>query len=70
MGRLEETIVLRLPDASTERAERLVPAVSADPQFAAMGKVKKSMVFRLAILEGLKVLEKRYHPKPRKKSKR
>jgi len=70
MPGLDEQVVLRLPEGSTERAERLIPVISEDPQFLAMGKIKKTAVFRLAVLEGLSVLERRYHVKDRKKLKR
>ena len=70
MGRLEEQIVLRLPDGTAERAERLAPAITDDPQYFAYGKIKKSMVLRLAVLEGLAVLEERYSSKRKKRSRK
>ncbi len=70
MGRLEEQFLLRLPEGTLERAENLAPLLADDPQFAAMGKVTKSMVMRLAALDGLKVLEDRYQPKRKKRARK
>ena len=70
MARLEEQIIARFPAGTTERAEALMPVIGAAPQFVAIGKVTKSMVLRLALMEGLAVLEKRYRTKRGKKSTR
>ncbi len=63
MSRLEEQTVFRLPEGTSKRAENLIPALSDDPKFFGIGKVSKSMVLRLALLEGLEKMEKRYKSK-------
>ena len=70
MGRLEEQFLLRLPKGTLERASRLAPALGEDPQFAAFGSVSKSMVLRLATLDGLAALEHRYQSKRKKRSRK
>lgn len=63
MSNLEEQIVIRLPKGTSERAERLSEPIAEDPKYQAMGKIKKSMVMRIALLEGLKALERKYKAK-------
>lgn len=50
-------IALRLPPALIARADELVPAIAATGEHVG---VSRSLVFRLAIDEGLRVLARRY----------
>lgn len=43
------------------RADALVPKLAKHPVLAAMGKITRSTVLRLAITQGLDALEKEYH---------
>ena len=70
MAKLEEQVVIMMPGGSTGRAEKLVAAIAKDPQYAAVGKIKKSLVFRLAVLQGLDMLEEKYQAKRKKKASR
>jgi hypothetical protein len=57
----ESPVTLRLPAELLERIDALVPKVAADSDVATMlGGVSKSAVIRYALLEGVKVLEKRH----------
>ncbi len=60
---LDEQIALRLPKGSMKRAEKLAPQIAKDPQYAAYGNIKKSLVLRIAVLTGLEELERRYGAK-------
>lgn len=51
---------LRLPPDLVEWADRLVPLVAADPKMAAVGRVTRSSVLRLALVKGLESLEWQY----------
>ena len=57
------TMTIRAPTEVVERAERLVDYVRG-PMITAItgGRVSRSMVLRIALLEGLQVLEERYGP--------
>lgn len=55
-------ISLRLAEEELDRADALMPALNAIPELAA-ARVTQAMVLRLAIAEGLKVLEGKYAPK-------
>lgn len=46
--------------ADVERAMALVPALEAEPVHRARGSVTRQDVLRVAVAEGLAVLEKRY----------
>ena len=70
MPGLDETFIMRLPNGTVSRAEKLIRVLSKDPRYAAVGKIKKTWVMRLAVLEGLEVLEKKYQPKKPKRAKR
>jgi len=50
-------VALRLPVALIARADELVPAIAATGELVG---VSRSLVFRLAIHEGLRVLARRY----------
>ncbi len=63
MSNPEEQIVLRLPQGTSHRAEKLSIPISENSKYQAVGKIKKSMVMRIALLEGLKVLEQKYKAK-------
>jgi hypothetical protein len=57
----ESPVTIRLPAELLERVDALVPKVAADSDVATMlGGVSKSGVIRYALLEGVKVLEKRH----------
>ena len=57
----ERRLNLRVPVALLDRGDALVPVVAADAEMATtMGRVTRSSVLRRALLEGLKVLERRY----------
>ena len=49
---------LKLDSAVIDRAEKLVPHLKKEPMLM-VTNVSRSLVLRLAILEGLKVLEER-----------
>jgi hypothetical protein len=63
MGRLDEQTVLRLPQGTAERAEKLIPCISNDPSTLALGKITRYTVLRMAIVEGMAVLENKYKKK-------
>jgi hypothetical protein len=56
----ERPVTLRLPPDLLERAERLLPGLGRDPRLSALASLSRSQVLRLALLEGLQVLERRY----------
>ena len=56
----ENAVMLRLTPELLHRAEALVRRVAKDPDVTVVGRVSRSLVFRLAIQEGLAVLERRY----------
>ncbi len=52
---------MRLPRDVLQRGDALVRQIKADTDLVmTMGRVTRSGVFRLALLEGMKVLERRY----------
>ncbi len=54
---------LRLPPELIELAEKMLPFVAADPQVAAVGRVTRSSVLRLAMAKGLESMQWKYAPK-------
>lgn len=56
-------IPLRLPPELLEAAEKMLPLVAADPQVAAVGRVTRSSVLRLALAKGLESMQWKYAPK-------
>lgn len=54
---LTRTIPLRLPDSIIERADKLKDVMAEVDELAAVGRVARTSVLRLAILKGLEVLE-------------
>jgi len=54
---------LRLPPELLEAAEKMLPLVAADPQVAAVGRVTRSSVLRLALAKGLESMQYKYAPK-------
>lgn len=60
----DRMLSIRVPGTLVERIEAIVPALADDPTIIATkggtGGVGVSAVVRLALLEGLTVLEKRY----------
>ena len=61
-------ISMRLPRELVDRAEALVPLVAQDPAYSAW-RVTKAAVLRLALMEGLERLERRFTPRRRKTGK-
>lgn len=63
----DRTLSIRVPGSLLERIEAIVPPMSEDPTVIATkggsAGVGVSAVVRLALLEGLTVLEKRYAPR-------
>lgn len=55
----EELVSFRLPRPMLERIDRLVPVLASDPANAAW-RVSRGAALRLALMEGLAVLEGRY----------
>ena len=55
---------LRLPTDLLDRAEALVAAVKADPQYRYVPRMGSAFVLRLAIEAGLDALEARYEAPP------
>jgi len=60
-----EPLMLRMPQALLDRAEALVPAVEASEVGAALGRVTRAAVLRMAIARGLAELEAEYLGKKR-----
>lgn len=61
MTRFDDRVIMRVPEGTNQRADALIEAISNDPKTEGFGKVTRSTVLRLAVIEGLKVLEKRYN---------
>ena len=55
-----QPMMIRLPALLLERADRLVEPLVTAPEGAAVGNVTRATVLRLAIAEGLAVLEGRF----------
>ncbi len=55
-----ERISLRITPGIIKRAEALRKMMGKDPTQAALGKITQSMVLKVALAEGLAILEKRY----------
>lgn len=53
-------IALRLAPDLIERADRLIETIGKDPTLSTVGEITRSTVLKLAIMEGLAVLEQRY----------
>ena len=54
---------LRLPQELLDWADRLLPQVAADPKLAAVGRITRSAVLRMALVKGLESMEYTYAPK-------
>jgi hypothetical protein len=67
---VDSTIVtIRLPRSFLERADALIPAISADDAFA-VSRMSRSVALRLAVLRGLETLEAAAaHRIPKKRTK-
>lgn len=64
-GLSENPVTLRLPADLLRRADALVPVLAKDDATSVLaGMITRSVVLRLAVAEGLQVLEKR-HGSPR-----
>ncbi len=50
----------RIPAELVKRADRLVKAVSKDPQISNVGRVTRTTVIKLALARGLEALEADY----------
>lgn len=59
---------VRLPRDWLARADELVAALEKADDVRAYGRVSRSMVLRLAVLEGIKVLETKHGPAAPRKS--
>ena len=61
-GMSEVPTSIRLPADLAERLDKLADRMSKDPKVAALAgtKIKRAAALRLAILEGIEVLEARY----------
>lgn len=59
-ARLAAITTLRLTPAMQERIAQLVPKVAQDETLQLVRKMTPALVLRLAITEGLRVLERRY----------
>ena len=57
-------LVLTLPQDLVDRAARLVPAMEQDVKVVAQGRVSRASVLRVAIAEGVELLEQRYGVNP------
>jgi hypothetical protein len=58
--------LVRIPQDTVERLDRLMPALRADPEMAST-RVSRTAVVRAALLEGLTVLEAKYLASPDRK---
>ncbi len=58
MTRNDVQIVLRLPQVIRDRADALIPLLESRQEIAALGKVTRSKVIRLALVKGLDALER------------
>jgi hypothetical protein len=56
MGRIEQSLTIRVDASMVEQMDELVPVVAAMPEFAVVGRITRSTVARLAIMKGLEVL--------------
>jgi hypothetical protein len=65
-GLSENPVTLRLPADLLRRADALVPALGRDGRTAVLaGMITRSVVLRLALAEGLQILEARHRPPSR-----
>jgi hypothetical protein len=51
---------VRIPDDLARRLDRLVPKIGKDPNLAALGRVSRSAVVKLALVRGVAALEAEY----------
>ena len=56
----QEQISIRVPKDALKRAERLVPRVARDRNVAALQKVTRATVLKLALVRGLAAMEADY----------
>ena len=57
-------VPVRIPAALMAEVEKLEPLLSEAPEIRAMGRFSQTLIVRLAVVEGLKVLRERYAPDP------
>lgn len=57
-------VTLRLPPEQLARLDALIPAMQQSPELGVFGKVSRADVARLALAEGLRILEARYNAQP------
>ena len=55
----EEQVSIRLPSDLVKRAEKLVPRLEKETEFAAW-RISRAAVLRLAVARGLEALEEQY----------
>jgi hypothetical protein len=58
--RAGEQISLRVPAEALRRADQLVPKLVSDQTLAAVARVTRSTVLKLALMRGLDVLEREF----------
>ena len=56
-------VSVRLTPEMVKRLDRLVPKIARDPAIAAIGNISRSTVIKMALVDGLVGLEKRYAEK-------
>jgi len=56
----EHPLTLRLPEELVRWVDDLVPYVRADLTYSTVGRVSRSQVLRIALLEGVRELRRRY----------
>jgi hypothetical protein len=56
-GRL---LAFRVPAEAIRRADALRPRVARDPSVAAVGRITRSAILRMALMKGLEALEVQY----------
>ncbi len=56
----DHPVTLRLPAKLLEQVDELLPLVADDIEFAAMGRVSRSQVLRIAVLQGVWALQERF----------
>jgi len=58
----KQAVSVKLDTGALARADALIPALAADPILGSVVRASRAEVIRLALAEGLAVLEARYKP--------
>jgi hypothetical protein len=61
---MPQDVHLQLPEHLLKEAERLVPVLAHQREFAVMGRMSRALVLRLALQQGLEVLKRTYESAP------